>query len=974
MAMAPAILSVHHHYFYPHINGRNGRISLLPAFPRSGFSSSLSATTARQAIRTQIPKLEFSLFQEVSSLCEDGKLNEALMLLQTESGNFDSAQRADAIGALLQACGQKKELEIGRQVHQMLSSVAEFSGNVVLNTRLMTMYSMCNSPLDSRHVFDSLEDRNLFQWNALISGYTRNEMWGEAVSVFCWLILTTDLRPDNFTLPCVVKACGGLLSVGMGRAVHGFAMRMGLHLDAFVGNALIAMYGKCGFVDEAIQMFETMPERNLVSWNALICGFSENGLVEESFDALREMLAVEGLTPDVATVVTVLPVCSVEGDFEMGKLVHGLAVKLGLSHELMVNNALIDMYAKCGFTSEARCLFENAVQRNVVSWNVMINAYSREGDVYGTFDLLRQMPMKGMKVNAITVLNAFPACLHQSALLTLKELHGCAIRNGFELDELVANALIAAYAKCGSLSYAERVFYGMEIKMVSSWNALIGGYAQNGDPSKAIDLLLEMTSLGLEPDWFSIGSILLACARLKSPRDGEAIHGFVVRNGLETDSFISISLLSLYIQCGKPVVARVLFNAMEEKNLVSWNSMIAGYSQNEHPDEALDLFRQMQKDGIRPYEIAIMSVFTACAQLSALRLGKETHCFALKANLTEDAFVGSSIIDMYAKCGCIKQSRWFFDRLREKDAVSWTVMISGYGIHGRGREAIELFERMRREGFKPDGYTFIGILMACSHAGLVEEGMKYFEEMRREHEVETRLEHYACVVDMLGRAGRLAEAAKLVEEIPEEPDAGIWGALLGACRIHGEVSLGERVASKLLELEPKKAENYVLVSNMFAGSGKWDYVRTVRGRMKEMGLKKDVGCSWIDVGGKVYKFVVGDIARPELEEIQKMWNVLEGKIHRIGYVADTGSVLHELEEEEKVEILRGHSEKLAIAFGVLKTSKGVTLRVTKNLRMCKDCHNAAKLVSKVTEREIVVRDNKRFHHFRDGLCSCGDYW
>lgn len=483
-----------------------------------------------------------------------------------------------------------------------------------------------------------------------------------------------------------------------------------------------------------------------------------------------------------------------------------------------------------------------------------------------------------------------------------------------------------------------------------------------------------MTSLGIEPDWFSIGSLLLACARSKDLLNGKSIHGFALRNGLEKDSFIKISLLSLYIQCGETAAARALFDAMEEKDLVSWNAMISGYSQNGLPEESLNLFRELQQDGYKPSMIAMTSAFTACAELSALRLGRETHCSALKANFSKDSFVGSSIIDMYAKCGSIEQAYSFFSNLNDKDAVTWTVMITGYGINGFGHEAINLFDEMKREGLKPDAFTYVGILMACGHAGLVEEGLQYFEEMKNNNGLEPKLEHYACVADMLGRAGRLAEAARLIEDMPEKPDGRIWGALLGACRIHGNISLGGKVAEKLLELEPDKGEHYVLASNLYASSGRWDDARKIRKRMKETGIRKDPGCSWIDVGGQVYNFVAGDNRLPESEEIHAMWSSLEEKIRGIGYVPDTSSVLHELEEEEKLKALRGHSEKQAIAFGLLKTSGATKVRVCKNIRMCRDCHNAVKLVSKLVGRDIVVRDNKRFHHFRDGFCTCGDFW
>ncbi|GMN61689.1 hypothetical protein TIFTF001_030778 [Ficus carica] len=585
-----------------------------------------------------------------------------------------------------------------------------------------------------------------------------------------------------------------------------------------------------------------------------------------------------------------------------------------------------------------------------------------------------QMEDENVKVNEITLLNVLPACLEEKELVSLRELHGYSLRHGFHDDELVANAFVTAYAKCGSICSAQLVFYGIETKTVSSWNALIGGLAQNGDPKMALDLYFEMKDVGLDPDWFTIGSLLLACTHLKFLQYGKQIHGFVIRNGLEGDSFIGISLISLYIHCGKILSARELFDRTEDKSLVCWNTVLTGYSQLGLPDEALHLFRKMLSDGVQPSEIAITSVFDACSQLSALHLGKELHCFALKANLVNDLFVGCSMLDMYAKGGCIEQAQMVFNGLKERDLASWNVVIAGYGINGNANKALELFEEMRMLGLKPDGFTFIGILMACSHAGMVTEGLKYLDEMQDLYGIEPKLEHYACVVDILGRAGQLEEALNLINEMPEEADTRIWSSLLSSCRSHGNLEMGEKIATKLLDLEPEKAENYVLVSNLYAGSGKWDDVKRVRQRMKEIGLQKEAGQSWIELGSKIYSFLAGDNLLPESGEIREMWKKLEEKISDLGYRPDTSCVLHELEEEEKIARLRGHSEKLAISFGLLKTSKGSTIRVCKNLRICLDCHNAAKFISKAVEREIIVRDNKRFHHFKDGLCSCSDYW
>ncbi|KAF2298895.1 hypothetical protein GH714_028957 [Hevea brasiliensis] len=749
------------------------------------------------------------------------------------------------MGILLQACGHQKDIETGRKIHEIVSKSTQYSNDYVLNTRLITMYAACGSVLDSRLVFDNLQRKNLFQWNALVSGYTRNELYCEAINVFVELTSDTEFEPDNFTFPCVIKACAGLLDAGLGEVIHGMVIKMALVLDVFVGNALIAMYGKCGLVDEAVKVFDYMPVRNLVSWNSMIW-----------------------LAPDVATMVTILPVCAREVELDLGMEIHGLAIKLGLSEEVKVNNALVDMYSKCGYLPEALMLFDKNNNKNVVSWNTMIGGFSTEGYIFESFNLLRKMQMQQeIGPNEITVLNILPSCLENSQLPSLKEIHGYSIRHEFQYDELVANALVTAYAKCGMLSSAERVFNRMEMKTVSSWNALIGGYAQNGDPKQALNFYIQMTYLGFEPDWFSIGSLLLACAHLNSLRCGQEVHGFALRNGLETDLFIGVSLLSLYIHCKKSSSARLLFDGMEDKSLVSWNAMISGYSQNGLPAEALTLFRKLLSNGIQPSDIAIMSVLGACSQLSALRLGKETHCYALKSTLTEDVFVSCSIIDMYAKSGCIEESRIVFDGLRDKDVGSWNAIIAAYGFHGYGKEAIKLFERMENIGQMPDCFTFIGILTACCHAGLVEEGLKYFSEMQNSHGLEPKLKHYACVIDMLGRARRLDDALRLVNEMPEQPDSGIWSSLLSSCRRFGALEMGEKVAEKLLELEPNKVENYVLLSNLYAGSG--------------------------------------DNLLPESEEIRLKWRRLEKQLSKIGYKPNTGSVLHEVEEDEKIEILRG---------------------------------------------------------------------
>ncbi|KVH99308.1 pentatricopeptide repeat-containing protein At1g18485 [Cynara cardunculus var. scolymus] len=953
-------------------------MATMPSPPHVGnhrpYPPLLRSTTTKYVTKCQLPRRRHpsSLSQSINRLCQLKNLTGALTFLNDSYSQ--QPDTAEAIGILLQACGGNNDIETGRKVHQLVWSSTHLRNNLILNTQIITMYSVCGSPSDSRFVFEQLENKNLYQWNAIISAYTRNDLWFDAMLVFCQFLLTEHI-PDRFTLPCVIKACVGTSNLRFGRAIQGMAVKIGLMSDVFVGNALIAMYSKFRFVEDADKVFEFMPKRNLVTWNSLISGFANNGFSRKSIDLFMEFLVGEdSLMPDVATLVTFLPVCGAEREVSIGQAIHSLAVKLGLYQDLMVQNALMDMYLKCGCMLEARIILDKNENKNVVSWNSIIWGYSREGEVEQTFESLRQMQMggDGVRPDQITVLNVLKVCLYRSQLLKVKELHGYSVRHRIESDELVANAFIAAYAKCGSsLCLAENVFNSMKDITVSSWNALISGCAQNGDPSKAIDIFVKMTSSGFDPDWYSIGSLLLACADLKLLSYGKQIHGFVLRNRLETDSHISNSLLSFYIHCGKPLLAKLIFDELENKNLVSWNVMITGYSQKKQPNEALDLFRRMMSSGIQPYEIATMSVLSSCSQLSTLRLGQAIHCFALKKSLMRDVFVNSSIIDMYAKTGCIKASQIVFDQSNKKHVGLWTVLIAAYAIHGRPKEALELFCEMQRFGMKPDHFTFIAILTACNHGRLVEEGLKLFDEMQTVHKEEPKLEHYACLVDMLGRANRFNDALMLISEMPEEPDAKIWSSLLSSCRVHGNMELGKEVAEKLLQLEPSKAENYVLSSNLFASFGNWDDVRKIRQRMKKTGLKKEVGCSWIELEGKVYNFLSGDKILPDIHE---MWRRLEADIYQCGYKPDTKSVLHDLTEDEKVNILRSHSEKLAVSFGLLRTGKGVMLRIFKNLRICEDCHNAIKLVSKTVDREIIVRDNKHFHHFRDGCCSCEDYW
>jgi pentatricopeptide repeat protein len=430
----------------------------------------------------------------------------------------------------------------------------------------------------------------------------------------------------------------------------------------------------------------------------------------------------------------------------------------------------------------------------------------------------------------------------------------------------------------------------------------------------------------------------------------------------------------MYAKCGNVNIAHKLFERMPKQDVVSWTAIIAAYSQNGHPHEALAFFNEMQVQGIKPNSITIVSVLPACAHLLALEQGKQIHGYAIRSGFESDVVVGTGLVNMYAKCGNVNIAHKLFERMPEQDVVSWNAMILAYGIHGHGEDALALFSQMQQTGTKPDHITFTAILTACSHAGLVDQGWQYFECMKSDYGLAPKLEHYACLVDLLGRAGHLDEAHDIIKKMPLEPNANVWGALLGACRIHCNIELGEQAAKHLFELEPNNAGYYVLLSNIYAEARRWEDVVKLRTMMKERGVKKQPGCSVVAVHREVHTFLVGDRTHPQSEKIYAMLETLYGQMKKAGYVPNTNLVLQDVEEEAKENILCSHSEKLAISFGIINTSPGTPIRIMKNLRVCSDCHNATKFISKIVGREIIVRDANRFHHFKDGLCSCGDYW
>lgn len=624
---------------------------------------------------------------------------------------------------------------------------------------------------------------------------------------------------------------------------------------------------------------------------------------------------------------------------------------LGLASDSFVQSSLVQFYLKCDSIVDARLLFDRMTDRNVVSWSIIITGYARRGCVDEALLLLHRMQSSGIEPNLIT------------------------------------------------------------------WNGLISGFNSKNYALEAVLVLKRMWTDGFLPDKITVSSVLSAIGDLEDVTAGTQIHGYAIKQGLESYTGVTSASIDMYGKCHHTSEMIRVFQEMKNSgnilddvaccnalisglsrnnqidrsleifrelnqrgdkvnlNVISWTSIISSCVQNGKDVEALELFVEMQASGFKPNKITIPCLLPACSNIAILNYGKSIHCFALRGGISDDVYVGSALVDTYAKCGKIKYARMLFDFMPERNVVSWNAMFGGYAMHGKTMSSIKLFDLMQtKSDHKPDFITFSCLLSACSQTGHTEEGLFYFDSMRLDYGITARTEHYACMVSLLGRVGKLEEAHNIIKDMPIEADGCVWGALLSSCKARGDVKLAEIAAEKLFEIEPRHVGNYILLSNIYAAKGMHDRVDGVRERMKRLGLRKNAGCSWIEVKKKVHVLLAGDDAHPQMSMITMRLEHLSLDMKKIGYVPRTGVVLQDVEEQEKEHILCGHSEKLALGVGLLNTESGSCLRIIKNLRICGDCHSFIKFASMFEGREILVRDTNRFHRFKNGVCSCTDYW
>ncbi|WCJ23210.1 Pentatricopeptide repeat (PPR) superfamily protein [Euphorbia peplus] len=591
----------------------------------------------------------------------------------------------------------------------------------------------------------------------------------------------------------------------------------------------------------------------------------------------------------------------------------------------------------------------------------------------------------------------------------VRQYHSQIIRLGLSTNNHVMGHLLkfCSLNNNGDFGYAIKLFDTMSHPDAFLYNTIIKAYLKHHLPQHCFLLYSHMLfKHSVMPNHFTFPLLIRACCLFHGIQEAKQIHAHIFKMGfrdhdvslnnliymyakfqafeearrvfyqmLHKNSISFTSMISGYSQWGFVDEAFEFFRLMPERDSASWNAMIAVYVKSNRFHEAFALFDEMRAEGVNLDKFVAATMLSACTGLGALEQGMWIHSYIEKNGIEIDSKLATSIIDMYCKCGSLDKAFEFFSDLTSKNISSWNSMIGGLAVHGKGEAAIKMFRELEREMVVPDKITLVNLLTACAHSGLVEEGRFYFDYMTRVHRIEPTREHFGCLVDLLGRAGMIEEAIQTIETMPMKPDATVLGALLGACKNNNRnIELGEEIGKKLVELEPENSGRYVLLANLYANASKWEDVGNVRKLMNDRGIKKSPGCSMIELGGSVNEFVSGGRNHPQTEQVYDKVDEMLECIKEVGYLADTSQVLHEADEEEKEKSLWYHSEKLAIAYGLLNTKSGETLRISKNLRICTDCHQASKLISKVFNRKIIIRDRRRFHHFEKGQCSCNDYW
>ncbi|ONK62966.1 uncharacterized protein A4U43_C07F10010 [Asparagus officinalis] len=726
---------------------------------------------------------------------------------------------------------------------------------------------------------------------------------------------------------------------------------------------LLGLCYRHAFFTKARELFDRMPIRSIGTLNTVMDGYSQVGFAARDLNMCNQ--AKNGrFRLDRFDYAGALNVCAQTGDLRNGRVVHGLVVVSGLARRAYLTSCLIDLYSKCGNIDEARYVFDRAVELDDVSWNSLFSAYVNIGWPEVATDVLVWMHRNGVSLNGVALHQVLRAVYlgFDDSEQARRLLHGCIIKVGLDLGFFVGSAMYYIFAKNGGLDEVLEVFDCLYNPSLVVFNAMIRGFSQLGTETctkvqgVALRLYVEMMRIKMKPSNLTYKSVLEACIFNREFEFGEQIHAHTIKNKLEEDKFIASALIMMYSRCGLVEESLKCFESTPIKGTVTWGSMIQGYIQNEHLEKAMHLFRDYLRLGIKPCQNIISSLMVGSGNLGAVRVGEQIHANSVKSGLDQSTLSCNSQMFFYSNIGDIDVSVQIFEGIATTDVVSWSLMILSHALHGRAKDSLLLFEKMKEFKVSPKETTFLALLTACSHGGLIHEGFRYLESMKMEYGLQPNADHYAHIVDLLGRDAQFSEAEEFILTSNYNNDPTMWSALLNSCHFHGDKEWSIRAAEKLMELDPLSSTAYMLLYRIYSEMGKMSLAMRIRGRMRERGVNKETDVSCIEIGASVHSFVDGDDSHPKPDMI---FEKLEGMLVKI---------------KKRESLMRSHGEILAVAFGVISLPEYVPIRVMKNRRMCWECHIMLKLFSKSERRKIIVRDQTRIHCFDQGSCSCGDYW
>ncbi|KAI4351625.1 hypothetical protein L6164_005968 [Bauhinia variegata] len=738
---------------------------------------------------------------------------------------------------VLSLCNSQS-LKEGICVHSPIIKL-DLQDNIYLNNNMLSLYAKCIGVGQARHFFDEMPHKDVVSWTAVLSAHVRNRHHCEALELFNSM-LHSGQYPNEFTLSSALRSCSALGDFDNGAKIHAHVVKLGLEGNNVLGTNLIDLYTNCDYAEEAYMVLTFMKDGDIVSWTTLISSLVESQKWSDAFQLYVKMIEAE-VHPNEFTFVKLLGASCFLG-LNYGKKLHAHLIRFCIEMNVVLKTAIVDMYSKCQRMGDAIKVSNQTPEYDVFLWTTIISGFTQNFQVKEAVNTFVEMEISEILPNNFTYTSLLNASTSILSLELGEQFHSRLVKVGLEDDLYAGNSLVDMYMKCShSTTDAIKVFRGMTSPNVVSWTSLIAGFAEHGFEEDSFQLYIEMQAAGVQPNSFTLSSVLGACSRIKSLGQTMKLHAYIIKTKADNHIAVGNALVDAYAGCEMLNDAWCVIDMMSHRDPVTYTSLAARMNQMGNHELALEIITHMYNDGIVMDEFSLASFLSAAAGLVSLETGKQLHCHSIKSGLESFIKVSNGLVHTYSKCGCVHDAYRALKKINRPDAVSWNGLISGLAYTGHFSHALSAFDDMRLAGVQPDSVTFLTLLFACSHGNLFDLGLEYFHCMERMYNITPKLDHYVSLVDLLGRAGRLEEAMEVIETLPSRPNSLIYKTLLSACKLHGNVPLGEDMARRALELDPLDPATYLLLANLYDNARMYDLSEKTRRLVRQRGLRKVQG-------------------------------------------------------------------------------------------------------------------------------------